>query len=117
MRYTGKTYPVTVKLDVGSIFSVSLKSNPTTGYSWSTVDKDMEDCGLLNVIQYLDQEYKENPNPRGLLGVGGVTKMRFKIIGAGKGPLHLFYAQQWELDAKIERSESITEDIGMSIPI
>ena len=43
--------------------------------------------------------------------------MRFKIIGAGKGPLHLFYAQRWELDAKIEREESITEDIGMSIPI
>lgn len=50
MRYTAKTYPVTVKLDVGSIFSVSLKSNPTTGYSWSTMDKDLEDCGLLNVI-------------------------------------------------------------------
>lgn len=43
--------------------------------------------------------------------------MRFKIIGVGKGPLHLFYAQRWELDAKIERNESISEDIGMSIPI
>ena len=43
--------------------------------------------------------------------------MRFKIIGIGKGPLHLFYAQQWELDAKIERNESIPEDIGMTIPI
>ena len=47
-----------MKLDVGSIFSVSLKSNPTTGYSWSTVEKDLEDFGLLNVIEYLDQEYK-----------------------------------------------------------
>jgi hypothetical protein len=43
--------------------------------------------------------------------------MRFKIIGAGKGSLHLYHAQRWELDAKIERNESITEDIGMSIPI
>ena len=43
--------------------------------------------------------------------------MRFKIIGAGKGPLHLFYAQQWELKPKIENNDSITKDIGMIIPI
>lgn len=56
-RYTAKSYPVTVKLDVGSIFSVSLRSNPTTGYSWATYDEDLKKSGLLKVIKYLDQEY------------------------------------------------------------
>ena len=93
VRYSAKAYPVLIKLDVGSIFSVSLKSNPTTGYTWATYDQDLEKSGLLNVLKYLDQEYKQNPNPRGLLGVGGVSKLRFEVIGEGKGPLHLFYAQ------------------------
>ena len=58
VRYLSKTYPVTVKLNVGSIFSVSLKSNPTTGYSWAVYDQDLEKSGLLKVLKYLDQDYK-----------------------------------------------------------
>ena len=92
-RYTAKSYPLTVLLDVGSIFSVSLQSNPTTGYSWATYEEDLKDSGLLNVIEYLDEEYTQNPHSRIILGRGGVTKLRFKIIGVGKGMLNLFYAQ------------------------
>jgi predicted secreted protein len=77
----------TVTLDRGDYLLVSLKGNATTGYAWRVASVNK------SVLKPLGVRYVPNPNPEGLLGVGGVYKLRFKAIAKGRTTLRLVYAQ------------------------
>ena len=69
-------------------FVIALDSNPTTGYGWQ-VSYDQ------NMLELVEKTYEQDPNPRGLLGVGGVEYFRFKALNIGETEITFVYRQSW----------------------
>ena len=76
-----------VVLYVGDSLSVRLKSNPTTGFSWSVTD-------LPVFLQQLDS--KTETGKRGRIGEPGSQYFTFKAKLAGESTLALNYARAFE---------------------
>jgi len=70
-------------------FVIALDSNITTGYSWQ-VSYDQ------NMLELVEKTYEQNPNPRGLVGVGGVEYFRFKASNIGETEITFVYRRSWE---------------------
>jgi len=86
-----------ITVQTGDIVTVTLVSNPTTGYSWQVM---LIDNSIL--IQDGGPEYKESPDAEGLVGTGGTETFRFKAIRAGETSLELGYMRPWESVQPIE---------------
>ena len=77
----------TIKVDKGGTFSVSLESNPTTGYSWQ-VDFDS------NYVQLTDTRYVTS-NPV-LVGSSGNETFEFLAVNSGQTEIKFSYMRPWE---------------------
>jgi inhibitor of cysteine peptidase len=84
----------------GDIVTLTLASNPTTGYSWQVMEID---AAIL--VQDGDPEYKQTPGSEGLVGAGGTETFRFKALSAGRTSLNLGYMRPWESVQPIETFE------------
>jgi predicted secreted protein len=74
-------------LTQGAQLLVSLKGNATTGYSWRVKSV------ARSVLKPLAVKYVPSPNPKHLVGVGGVYKLRFSARASGTTILKLVYAR------------------------
>jgi predicted secreted protein len=90
-RLGSKANGKTVGLAVGGQLFVSLKGNATTGYAWKIASVSR------SVLQPSPIKYVQNPNPKHLLGVGGVYKLNFKGLARGTTVLKLVYTRGSEL--------------------
>ena len=79
-----------MQLHSGQTLTVTLPSNPTTGFRWEVRD------GAANVLQSLGPEVYSNPEDAGLVGAGGISTWRFMAREPGEGRLLLTYQQPWE---------------------
>jgi inhibitor of cysteine peptidase len=79
-----------VSLHVGDQLVVSLKANGTTGYAWKirSVKK--------KVLKPRSATYVPSPNPKHLVGTGGVYKLRLKALAKGTTTLRLRYMRGGE---------------------
>ena len=82
--------PITVT--AGHEFSVTLASNPTTGYSWALA-KPL-DAKLLTLVTNV----YVRPDSR-LMGAGGKEVWTFKALAEGRTQIDLKYVRPWEKDA------------------
>ena len=80
---------ITVKS--GEVITLTLESNPTTGYSWQVMDIDN-----VILVQDGDSEFTQASSSEGLVGAGGMETFRFEAIGAGETILELGYMRPWE---------------------
>jgi inhibitor of cysteine peptidase len=80
---------ITVK--PGDVVTLTLVSNPTTGYSWQVMEIDS-----AVLVQDGEPEYKQSPGSEGLVGAGGTETFHFKAVGNGKTTLNLGYMRPWE---------------------
>ena len=79
-----------VVLRKGDLLTVELPSNPTTGYSWSTVSSGQSHLALVSTA-YLAAE-----KSKGIVGSGGVATWTFKALEAGSLKMTFSYARSWE---------------------
>ncbi len=84
----GKTYTI----NKGDTFTVTLDSNPTTGYQLHMVLDGSEPFSLVS------KTYKSDPNPDGAVGVGGNYTFTFKANKAGEGEVIFVNFQKFNLD-------------------
>jgi len=84
-------------LQPGEVMTVTLNSNPTTGYSWQVMEIDN-----AILIQEGNSEYKQSSDSEGLVGAGGTETFRFKAVGTGETSLELGYMRPWEDNPPIE---------------
>ena len=75
----------------GDVVTVTLVSNPTTGYSWQVMQIDN-----AVLVQDGEPEYKQSPGAEGLVGAGGTETFRFKVVGTGETTLEIGYLRPWE---------------------
>lgn len=85
----GKVEKMEVKLD--QEFTITLKSNPTTGYSWQ-IDTAPDE----NVARLIGSVFV-GPQTR-LVGAGGSEIWTFKAVGRGRTKVRLKYIRPWEKD-------------------
>ena len=81
----------------GDVMTVTLVSNPTTGYSWQVMEIDN-----AILVQDGEPEYKQSSSAEGLVGAGGTETFKFKAIGSGETMLELGYMRPWESVPPIE---------------
>jgi len=75
----------------GGVIEITLRGNPTTGYTWNIVEYDPKILKLEGSTFIRDSD---------LIGAGGVETFKFLIIGKGKTDLVIQYNRVWEKDVK-----------------
>jgi inhibitor of cysteine peptidase len=81
---------------VGQPFSITLDSNPTTGYSWGLALPLDE-----NVVELLQHTYQRSGTAR--LGAGGTEIWTFEPLCEGFTTIVLKYRRPWEPDNPNDR--------------
>ncbi|MCO7516626.1 protease inhibitor I42 family protein [Pseudomonas guariconensis] len=76
-------------LQVGQTLTLTLPSNPSTGYRWLLQDP------AANILRSLGPEVYSAPEEAGIVGSAGVSTWRFQAQAAGEGHLILVYQQPW----------------------
>jgi inhibitor of cysteine peptidase len=76
--------PITVPIGVS--FTISVSSNPSTGYSWVA----SYDHSLLQLIK------QSTPSESGLMGASGTENFEFKGMRTGNTAVYLNYQRGWE---------------------
>lgn len=77
-----------VTLEVGQTLTLTLKSNPTTGYQWQVRDLDEA------VLKLSNYEYRADTPIT--IGSGGVDVWSFEAQASGQTTLRLEYVRPWE---------------------
>ena len=96
----------TVKVAVGGAVTLTLESNPTTGFSWEKTDKVDKD-----ILKLERNDYKEKDHPAGVVGVGGRTTIVYRALKKGKAKIDLTYMQPWEPDSKFNTDYTVTVEV------
>lgn len=79
-----------MSVNTGDVLNFELESNPTTGYEW-VVDYDRDFLVLVH-SSFIESEKK------GLVGVPGKQRFRFKAIKKGETTIEFLYRRPWEKD-------------------
>ncbi len=91
----------TIELTVGQTHTITLPSNPTTGYRWQLIAPFDE-----GILKLSGSEYKK-PDSK-LLGAGGHELWTFQAVGPGKTRIVMEYVRPWEKDGKAARTASFS---------
>jgi inhibitor of cysteine peptidase len=94
----------TVSLIVGEVLSVTLDSNPTTGYKWEMTEAP--DASVLSFSGTRFEAPKSAP-----AGAGGKEVWEFKAERAGKTSFTLEYRRSWESNAVPAKKFSLTVNV------
>jgi inhibitor of cysteine peptidase len=90
-----------IEIASNGVFTVTLESNQTTGYSW-----ELKEIGDTSILQKTSNEYIA-PDTN-LVGAGGQEVWTFKALKAGETTLTMEYSQPWERGDKANKTFSIT---------
>lgn len=91
------------EVKVGQRFSITLESNPTTGYSWELAEPLDE-----SILKLVSSEYKTlattfPPPP----GTGGIEIWTFEALDRGTTEISLKYVRPWETDVPPARERTL----------
>jgi len=78
-----------LQLKNGQNLTLTLPSNPTTGYRWAIQDS------AGGVLRSLSPEVYSNTEDTGVVGSGGHSTWRFQAFTPGQGRLRLTSQQPW----------------------
>lgn len=80
------------RLQVGQALTLTLPSNPSTGYRWRVENP------AANVLQSLGPEVYSAPEEEDVVGSAGVSTWRYQANSVGTSQLVLVYQQPWAKD-------------------
>lgn len=78
-----------IEIEVGDIFKVELKENPSTGFSWHC-RVDQETVIILDAEQFSPSESEQ------IVGAAGKHEFVFKAMKVGAAQVTFEYYQSWE---------------------
>lgn len=88
-----------IELKTGQKISISLESNPTTGFNWEVIEIDP-----LLLKQVGEPDYKSDSK---LIGAGGVITFTFEALQTGKSTVKLIYHRSFEKDVAPEKTYEV----------
>ncbi|MEB6592614.1 MULTISPECIES: protease inhibitor I42 family protein [Pseudomonas] len=80
------------RLQVGQALTLTLPSNPSTGYRWRV------ESPASNVLRSLGPEVYSAPEEEDMVGSAGVSTWRYRASSSGEAHLLLVYQQPWAAD-------------------
>lgn len=86
--YTEDNNTSTIRALKGDTLVISLKENPTTGYSWNV--------SASPGLSLVDDEYVQDPAAEGAVGAGGVHNWTFEVAEEGIQNISAVYKRPWE---------------------
>lgn len=94
-----------IEVPAGQEFTITLESNPTTGFSWQL-------SGPLDesVVQLVGSSY--NSGQPGLPGAGGEEIWTFQSVGTGETSITLEYRRPWETDQPAAETRIFSVVVG-----
>jgi inhibitor of cysteine peptidase len=92
-----------IQLSQGEDLTITLDSNPSTGYGWQVAESDEAILQQVGKAEYITSDPAGQPLP----GQGGKEILRFVSVSPGKTTLSLFYIRPWEDDVEAEQTFSI----------
>ena len=92
-----------LELRVGDTVKLVLDANPTTGFSWSKMDKVDQ-----SILKLEKNDYQQNANPGRMVGVGGKTTIVYRAVKPGTAKIDLTYMRPWEPDSKFNTDYTVT---------
>lgn len=92
-----------IKLAPGQDLTITLESNPSTGYRWEVVQIDESILQQVGEAQYAPSDPNQPPLP----GQGGRETLRFKAVGTGRTTLQLAYRRAWEKDVEPQKTYTL----------
>ena len=98
----------TQQLKTGEVLSITLESNPSTGYGWSaTISNEKV------VVQMGGAQYEEPPSTTGtpMVGAPGTETIFLQAAGAGSATITLDYKRGWEENVLPEKTITITVEV------
>ncbi|MBK4993373.1 protease inhibitor I42 family protein [Pseudomonas sp. S37] len=81
-----------IRLQIGQPLTLSLPSNPSTGYRWHVENP------AATVLNSLGPEVYSAPEEEEMVGSAGVSTWRYQATNVGTSQLVLVYQQPWAKD-------------------
>ena len=78
-----------VNVALGDTFTLTLRGNPTTGYSWDA-------AGIPAEVALTEKYYDQDKVDPMMVGVGGSFHFRFKAVKKGEANIRFEYRRPWE---------------------
>jgi inhibitor of cysteine peptidase len=98
--YSGKT----IEISAGNSLTVTLDSNPSTGFSWV-----LKGIGNESVLEQAGHEFKAAPaSDPPLLGAGGKEIWTFKALNKGSSTISMEYVRSWEQNVEPQDTFALT---------
>lgn len=92
------------EVNKNEVFEVTMKSNPTTGYTWKWIkDKTPQ------IVDSLSATYVQDKAAADMVGVGGNVIWKFKGKEAGIDTLTFENSRSWEKNAAVETKKVVVK--------
>lgn len=97
----------TVSIGAGDRIRVELPSNPSTGYSWQTMELNSWVLARTKRPVYTPDSAGGADRQR-MVGSGGQLMFEYEAIGVGTSPVRIAYSRQWETNAAPAKTFQVT---------
>lgn len=101
----GDKTPITV--EAPREFSIKIKSNPSTGYSWWVRIPEQDEESLVKFKEKKVEEPGDRPEEKRLLGAPTYEIFTFTALRPGESVIELHYRRPWEKDVPTLKKHKI----------
>ncbi len=98
----------TQQLTKGQVMSITLESNPSTGYGWFATSSNPDVLTQMGEPEY-QAPASDSTNP--IVGAAGAETYYFQAADTGTATLTLDYKRGWETTATPEKTITITVEV------
>ena len=97
----------TQQLKKGQVMSITLESNPSTGYSWYAAISNIAVLAQMGEPEYTAPAESSTP----MVGAAGAQTFLFQATEIGSTTITLEYKRGWETDVAPEKTITITVEV------
>ncbi|MBM3902780.1 MAG: protease inhibitor I42 family protein [Verrucomicrobia bacterium] len=97
----------TVNIGTGDRLRVELPSNPSTGYSWQTMELNSWVLARTKRPEFTP-DWVVGADRQRMVGSGGWLTLEYEAIGAGTSPVKIAYSRPWETNAAPAKTFQLT---------
>jgi inhibitor of cysteine peptidase len=107
MKLDASANATTQQLKKGEVMSITLESNPSTGYAWYATISDTTVLVQMGEPEYITPAESTTP----IVGAAGQQAFLFQAVESGTTTLTLDYKRAWETDVQPEQTISLTVEV------
>jgi inhibitor of cysteine peptidase len=93
-----------IEVAADKMFTLTLESNPSTGYQWE-LSQPLDETKLKLVDSFFEKPRSDRP------GAVGVELWLFRAVGSGETTISMRYVRPWEKDAVPGETASFSVNI------